>query len=549
MVLDSRSRVVMRNDLAGTILGLPATGLPRRPALGRLLRAGTRLSEDSRRAVVAACTAEAEPGAAGPARPLALTPSGMASLRVRRLSDQRRLLLLGETMKEGDLASLDPLTGLANRRGFEDRLRAELVLSARARGSDVPALLLVDLDRFKPINDAFGHPVGDALLCLVAQRLTGAVRAGDLVARLGGDEFAVLLSPGAAAAGEVLAARIVELLGRPFLVAGHLCNIGASVGIARVQHGAPQDAAALVQAADLALYQAKADGRRTFRTFVPAMAERAAARRALETELRRALPLGQFELHYQPQISVADRRLVGFEALLRWHHPERGMVPPSEFIPLAEEIGLIVPLGEWVLRTACREAARWPQEISVAVNVAPRQVENGPRLLRAVVTALEASGLPGHRLELEITESTLLRRESETLATLHSIRAMGVMVSMDDFGTGYSSLSQLRAFPFSKIKIDRSFVADLERSAESMALVRAIAALGTSLGMTTTAEGVETLGQASIVEADGCTEIQGYLISRPVPASDIDALVERFGAPAEAEAEAQVSSSERSQES
>ncbi len=323
---------------------------------------------------------------------------------------------------------------------------------------------------------------------------------------------------------EKLAERLVDLLSRPYLVDGHLANIGVSIGIAR----APADASEggmLLRRADLALYAAKAAGRRQFAMFRPEMDARAQARQALETDLRRAVALGQFHLHYQPLLEVASGAVVGFEALLRWQHPERGMVSPAEFIPLAEEVGLIVPIGEWVLRQACRTAASWPEAVLVAVNVSPVQFADGARLLRAVDEALASAGLPGARLEIEITESVLLRDAAETLAILHELRGRGVRIAMDDFGTGYSSLSQLRSFPFDKIKIDRSFVSEIETQSGGKAVVRAIAALGASLGMTVTVEGVETEAQAHFVAASGGHQMQGYLISRPVPAEAVGALL------------------------
>ena len=412
----------------------------------------------------------------------------------------------------------DELTGLANRRTFRDCLAAAL-------DSGDPAVVMIDLDRFKPVNDSLGHPVGDALLCIVAQRLRSAVREEDVGARLGGDEFAVLLRAGATA--ERLGERVIDLLSRPYLVEGHLVTISASVGVAvGPRDGA--DAATLIRNADLALLDAKAAGRRTVRVFRTALCERAQARIATEAELRRAIALRQLEVYYQPQVNLGTGQLVGFEALVRWRHPERGLVPPGEFIPLAEEIGYIVPLGEWVLRAACREAAGWDGELTVAVNVSALQLEDGARLLRTVAAALKDSGLPGARLEVEITESALARNKGHAAEVLHALRAMGVRVSMDDFGTGYSSLSQLRSFPFDKLKLDRSFVANLAESEEAAALVRAIASLGASLGMTTTAEGVETTDQAGVIRANGYTDMQGYLISRPVGAGDVPALIRRL---------------------
>jgi predicted signal transduction protein with EAL and GGDEF domain len=368
--------------------------------------------------------------------------------------------------------------------------------------------------------------VGDALLQAVAQRLRSVVRDSDIVSRLGGDEFAIVLPNPADA--EALGARLVDLLSRPYLVLGQVANIGACVGIAL----GPRDGAdvpALVRAADLALYQAKASGRMTVRVFDGAMDARARHRNTMIDELRRALALRQFELHYQPQTSVISGRIVGFEALARWRHPQRGLVPPGDFIPLAEEMGLIIPLGDWVLRTACRQAASWPGQISVAVNASARQLGTPDHLPNAVRATLQASGLPAHRLDVEITESALILHRDETLHNLLLLHDLGVRVSMDHFGTGYSSLSQLSSFPFSKLKIDRSFVSVLSGSAEALAVVRAIVALGTSLGMTTTAEGVETEEQAAMIRQEGCTDLQGFLISRPVPAADVPSLIKRFG--------------------
>ena len=413
----------------------------------------------------------------------------------------------------------DGLTGLSDRQWFRERLTVELTAPKK---EDQVAVLLIDLDRFKAINDSHGHPVGDALLQMVAQRLRSVVRDGDLVSRLGGDEFAVTM-PGVGSP-EAMGVRLVDLLSRPYLIEGHVAVIGASIGIAvGPRDGA--DTASLVRAADLALYQAKEDGRQSVRVFKQEMDTRARARHALLDDLRRALALQQFEVHYQPQTNLGSRQLVGFEALVRWRHPELGLIPPDRFIPLAEEVGLIVGIGEWVLRKACLDAMSWPGQLSVAVNVSAKQLEDPNRLPRVVEAALATSGLPAKRLEVEITESALVRYEQQALQVLHTLRAKGVRVSMDDFGTGYSSLSQLRSFPFDKLKIDRSFVSDLSNSDEAVAVIRAIAALGASLGMTTTAEGVETDAQETMVRNDGCTDMQGYLVSRPVPAENVADLI------------------------
>jgi diguanylate cyclase (GGDEF)-like protein len=415
----------------------------------------------------------------------------------------------------------DPLTGLANRQLFADRVAASLA----AETASGCAIVLVDLDRFKSVNDTLGHPIGDALLRLVAERLRGMMRAEDLIARLGGDEFAVLLRLQSERDSiEALANRVVELLGRPYLIEGHLVNIGASAGVALGGvDGAHYDA--LLKNADLALYHAKASGRGTFSFFDIAMDARAHARRTLELDLRRAIALGEFALHYQPQIELSSSRLEGFEALIRWHHPTRGMVPPAEFIPLAEEIGLIGRLGDWVMHEACREATNWPDGLRVAVNVSPHQFAEPGRLIATIETALARSSLPGHRLEVEITESVLLRNEVSVLETLHQMRALGVRVAMDDFGTGYSSLSQLQSFPFNKIKIDRSFVTHAGNATKQNAVISAITRLGESLGMTTIAEGIETTEQLARVRAGGCTAVQGYLFSRPVPPAELQRLI------------------------
>ncbi|MCJ2061321.1 EAL domain-containing protein [Methylobacterium sp. J-088] len=422
-----------------------------------------------------------------------------------------------ETRAE-ELARLDPLTSLPNRLLLRERL-AE-ALARLQRNGEACALLLIDLDRFKPVNDTLGHPIGDALLAKVADRLRSTVRPTDTVARIGGDEF-IILQTGIreAADTQALARRLVDLIGRTYMVEGHLLTIGASVGVAL----APADGTSedkLLKNADLALYRAKLDGRGTYRFFEPEMDARMQARRRLELDMRQALARREFQLHYQPQMQLEGDKLIGCEALIRWKHPERGMISPLDFIPLAEEIGLIVPIGEWVLRQACRDAMTWPTAMSVAVNVSPAQFKSD-RLVETILSALASSGLSAKRLEVEITEGVLLQESEKTLQTLHRLRELGVRVSMDDFGTGYSSLSYLRSFPFDKIKIDRSFVKDLSSKPDGDAIIRAIAGLGKSLGMTTVAEGVETPEQMQRIRDEGCTDVQGYFISRPIPADDL----------------------------
>ena len=422
------------------------------------------------------------------------------------------------------MARHDALTDLPNRTLFREQM--EQALRRVGRGEQI-AVLCLDLDHFKDVNDFLGHPVGDDLLKAVALRLGGCIRESDTLARLGGDEFAIVQ----AAAGEqpaasaALASRIVDCLSAPYEIHGHNLITGTSIGIAL----APADGAdpdQLLKNADLALYRAKQDGRGTYRFFEAAMDARAQARRLLELELRAAIARGEFELHYQPIQDVGSRAVTAAEALVRWNHPLRGTIMPNDFIPLAEQTGLIVPLGDWVLKAACAEAATWSRDVRIAVNVSAVQFKNR-HILASVTDALTGSGLPADRLELEITESLLLQDSEATLATLHALRDMGVRISMDDFGTGYSSLSYLRSFPFDKIKIDQSFIHELATRDDAMAIVRAITALGRSLGIATTAEGVETKEQLAMLQSEGCTEAQGYLFSPPRPARDIERLVGR----------------------
>ncbi len=420
------------------------------------------------------------------------------------------------------LAAHDPLTHLPNRAGFAEQLARAM----ESRGEAPFALIALDLDRFKMVNDTLGHAVGDALLVKAAQRLRGAVRTGDLVCRLGGDEFVVVqFAPGQPEAATRLAQRLCELMSRPFVVNGQILNIGTSIGIA-LHPADGQDQGTLARNADLALYRAKAEGRGTYRFFETEMDTRMQRRRLMEVELRTALALRQFHLLYQPLLDLTTGAVIGFEALIRWTHPERGVVSPGEFIPLAEETGLIVPIGEWVLREACREAAGWPAATGIAVNLSPIQFA-APGLVETVRAACAAAGLDPRRLELEITESVLLSGSEETLATLRALKALGCRISMDDFGTGYSSLSYLRSFPFDKIKIDRSFVTDVTRQGEAAAIVRAIVGLGRSLGMATTVEGVETEAQLDHLRAEGCDQAQGYLIGRPLPPAQAFAMLGR----------------------
>jgi diguanylate cyclase (GGDEF)-like protein len=421
-------------------------------------------------------------------------------------------------------ASTDPVTGLWNRQHFMLMLQDRL----DAAGNDGAVMLLVTLSRPKTLNDPLSPAASDGLLRIGAGRLAGLLREDDLLGRFPAYEFAIGVSAATGSIGaSVLAERIVDVLSRPYAIEGHMISVRAHVGIAR----APEDGAtpeALSAAAAIALSAATDSNAVVF--FDPALNERARRRRHLEHDLSRALAAEEFELWYQPQVDLNAQCIRVFEALIRWRSPTRGLVSPAEFIPLAEETGLIVPIGDWVLREACREAAGWPPDIAVAVNASALQFETG-HFGRSVAHALTASRLPGRRLEIEVTESLLLHDHKSVEATMASLRELDVRVALDDFGTGYASLSQLSRFKFDKIKIDRSFVSPPDLSPEHGAIVRSIAALGTSLGIPTTAEGVETIAQLERIRADGCSCVQGYYFSRPVPADDVPAVIERLHHP------------------
>lgn len=416
------------------------------------------------------------------------------------------------------MAHHDTLTGLSNRLLFHKRL--DEALEQRRRRGDGVALLCLDLDHFKQVNDTLGHPAGDALLKAVAERLLACVRESDVVARLGGDEFAILqhdaVQPEQAGA---LAQRVIETLSAPYNLGEDRIVIGASVGIV-VATPDLFSADLLLRSADIALYRAKGSGRGNFCIFEEVMNVQMQARRGIELDLREALGREEFEVFYQPLFDLNAQRVTGFEALLRWRHARRGLVPPSEFIPIAEELGLIVPIGEWVMAQACKDAMTWPGDVKVAVNLSPVQFRS-VGLVDAVQRALAGSDLPAQRLELEITESALLEDSEAVLATLHELRAVGMRTALDDFGTGYSSLSYLRSFPFDKLKIDQSFVREMAHRPDCLAIVTSVLGLARELGMATTAEGVETEEQLAQLRRIGCTEVQGFLFDRPRPAADI----------------------------
>jgi diguanylate cyclase (GGDEF)-like protein len=533
-MFDAKERLVISNRPYQRIYGLP----------DNLVRPGTRLTD-----ILAHLFERGMRAGANPEEYLAWRRSvitrGEFGKNIHEL-DGRIIMMQHHPMKDGGfvathediteqrqqeeriryIARHDALTQLPNRAHFLEVLAAtQPMIECGERA----AVLCIDLDHFTAVNDTLGHSIGDKLLQQASARLWGATRENDMLARLGGDEFALLVrnleKPSDAAA---IADKLVQAMTAPFVIDGHQIVSGVSVGIAL----APQDGTtseALIKNADLALYQAKTNGRAGFHFFEAGMDAAIQRRRTIEAGLRFALPRGELRLVYQPLVGLKENRITCFEALLRWELPERGAVSPTEFIPVAEETGLIVPIGEWVLREACRTAAQWPGDVRVAVNLSPVQFK-AKHLFETVEAALRDSGLPPVRLELEITESLLLADNEYTLRTLHQLRALGVRISMDDFGTGYSSLSYLRSFPFDKIKIDRSFMRDLKTKGDSLAIIKAVIGLGHSLGMSTTAEGIETEEQLAAVREQGCNEVQGFLFSPALPAGAVLELLSHHSA-------------------
>jgi diguanylate cyclase (GGDEF)-like protein len=429
------------------------------------------------------------------------------------------------------LASEDPLTGLPNRRVF----RSMVDQLCQRQGSDSMeagvefAVLFLDLDRFKVVNDTLGHRVGDQLLIEVAKRLKALLKPADLLARLGGDEFAVVVtSPQSRTALEAYGNSLTEAVSHPYEIDGHRIRTSVSIGIA-VGPADGDNADDLVVAADLALYAVKASSRGSCRFYQRAMNEEIKDRRQIEMDLREAIERNELELHYQPIIDLQRNVVTGFEALARWRHPVKGLVPPVVFIPVAEDSGLILPLGAWALREACRQAALWPEHLKISVNLSPVQFST-PNLFTVIETALAESGIAPHRLELEITERIFMEDSEKTLSALHRLKALGVRIAMDDFGTGYSSLSYLRSFPYDKIKVDRAFVSDLAEGTEHVVIVQAVVSIARALGMTTTAEGVETPGQRDFLKALGCDEAQGYLFSAPIPIEKVPGVIAQWTA-------------------
>ncbi len=538
LLVTRQGRIPVINQQAVRLLDLPDTFLHSAPSFDALA------AFQKARGETADHPAQAKPESLGPdglvpvheytrpdgrvleVRTTALADGGF----VRTLTDITRRRQAQEAVAK--LASQDTLTGLGNRRLLKDELDTH---TASWAGTDGPegaddegfALLCLDLDLFKTVNDTLGHWIGDALLKAVAERLCTTVRAGHLVVRLGGDEFAVLLPRTQSTdQAESLARRLLEVLGKPYEIHGQEVRIGASIGIALAPHDGT-DADLLLKAADMALYAAKAAGRGTYRFFHKSMADRLRAKRQLEADLRSAIDNDELELHYQPLLNIAGKSVSGFEALMRWNHPLRGMISPGEFIPIAEETGLIVPLGAWAIRKACEQATTWPEGLYVAVNVSPIQFQDG-NLVATVAEVLAATGLAPSRLELEITETILMQESDPGVRILHQLRELGVRIAMDDFGTGYSSLSYLRSFPLDKIKIDRAFVKDLRAGAASDVIIRSVIDIAKTLHMTTTAEGVETRDQFELLGALGCSEAQGYYLSKPVPVGQVPALIAKW---------------------
>ena len=524
-------RIILFNDRYARLMGIPPTDLKGLSLLDifRLRKASGHLNgdpEEEFKAVVSDVQdgrpstqiIEVEPGRWIRVSQQPIQGGGWVSI-VEDVSEWRRA-----QAQILHLERHDALTSLPNRKVFHELL--EQALSRISRTDGEVAVHWLDLDNFKVINDSLSHPIGDELLKSVALRLGACVRDTDCVARLGGDEFGILqvgqeelTAPNVADC----ARRIIELISAPYAIRGHQIIIGASIGISV----APADATdpdALLKNAEMALYRAKEEGRGSYRFFETGMDTRAQARRQLELDMRAALLRDEFELYYQPIYNIETLRIVCFEALVRWNHPLRGMILPAEFIPLAEETGLIVSLGERVFRRACQDATRWSREVAVAVNLSPVQFRYR-ELVPSMIAALSESGLPAKRLELEITESVFLKESNAMLEILHRLRDLGIQISMDDFGTGYSSLSYLRSFPFDKIKIDASFVHELTSRDDAVAIVRAVTGLARSLGITSTAEGVETSEQLAILRTEGCNEVQGYLFNPPRPAAEVESML------------------------
>ena len=533
-MFDAQARLIVNNNLYRDIYQLPIEltqpGTPFSEIIGYYEK--TETGRDSKKDI--------EKQSRWIKRYVAKLTRGETSSHIQHLKSGRTILVTNQPLPNGGWVDLaedvtekerfeakiahmahhDALTDLPNRLMFDERLKLEL---KRVQRGETFALHLLDLDQFKTVNDKRGHQAGDQLLKAIAERSLRILRQTDMIARMGGDEFAILQT--AITTEEEAAAfaeRLLDVIKQPYDIGGHQVLVGASIGVAI----APADgntADQLIKNADMALYQAKAQGGRVFCFFEKELNDRLQARSALVADLREALAAGEIELHYQPIVQIKQNQITGVEALMRWYHPELGPIPPSEFIPLAEEVGLIVPLGDWAIRQACAQVAAWRDPIKVAINVSPLQFKQ-PGLVATIASALAASGLQPNRLEIEITESVLLNDGEENIAILCQLHQLGVQIALDDFGTGYSSLSYLHRFPLDKIKIDQSFIKNMTTKDETLKIVRAIVMLARSLGMMTTAEGVETKAQLDAVRFEGCDEVQGYLISRPISAGDFERL-------------------------
>lgn len=523
---DAGLRVGLVSGRASVLLGLPRGGRHAH-GLAELLEASPRLDHDAAAALMAACLDATTPEGEAEAD---LRIHGAPGLRfgIRRAATGTWVLsLVADTVLAGG-GGVDPLTGLADRAMFEARLAAAIDRPSRRRTGC--AVLLCDLDGIRAVNKILGHAIGEDVLRAAARRLQAAVRDSDLVARMAGEEFAVLQSEvSEAAQAAVLAGRLVDVLGRPYLIGGETVVVSPRIGIA-IAPADGSEAPLLMRRAAMARHEIAADSQGTWRRFSPEMDVRWQETRLLEAALRNALAENQFELHYQPQVALPEGRLTGFEALIRWRHPQRGLIAPGDFLPLAERLGLMRRIGAWVLGEACRTAAVWPEGLRVAVNVSACQFEDGA-LPAMVAAALEENGLEPSRLELEVTEGVLLADAASALAQLQDLRRRGVSIAMDDFGTGHSSLTQLRVFPFDRLKIDRSFVRDLPDGSDAVAIVRAVAGLGRTLGIALTAEGVETGAQLRMLLEEGCDAAQGYYFGRPVPACRVPGVIAALRAP------------------
>ncbi len=534
LVVNEALRIVHASPEVSSLLGAPPAAMAEGSDLVALITSAVEISPASAQALQQWLDTSNLGFASESAEPLVLMARDGRSIETTShpLDGHYRIVSFQHVTEEGAgsaariSAFKDHLTGIGNRALFE-RTMDEAAAKLEAGLLKSAAVFFLDLDRFKIVNDTLGHAVGDDLLRLVSARLSQELDTSATLARMGGDEFAIMLAPAPGeAAIRTLAARLIDLLQRTYLIDGHVVHVGASIGIAV----APADGSTrklLLKRADLALYESKMQGRGLYNFFTNAMEIKAENRRALETDLRKALVLRQFEVYYQPQIDVESKTITGLEGLLRWRHPKRGIQLPAEFMPLAEEIGITIPIGDWVLKTICNEAKRWPDSVSVAMNVSPHQFERAD-FASSIQRALTVAGLKGHRIEVELTEDILLRNSPLLPSTLQQLHDMGVKVTLDGFGTGVASLSQLVKISFDKIKIDRSLIALHGGSVRNRAIVRAISALGNTLGITTLAEGVESTEHLAYVQSEGCQSVQGFYYSQAVPAADLEELFSQF---------------------